>query len=118
MIGGSGGDAVDVATVLRAALRKLSGSSAMTGDETLRQAEEAELARRVQGGDDIVSPLADADERDIEGALRPRRLAEFIGQARVREQLSLVLRAPCGAGGRRITCCWPGRPAWARPRSR
>ena len=36
----------------------------MTGDETLRQAEEAELARRVQ--DDIVSPLADADERAIE----------------------------------------------------
>ena len=33
----------------------------MTGDETLRQAEEAELARRAQGDDDIVSPLADAD---------------------------------------------------------
>ena len=63
----------------------------MTGDETLRQAEEAELARRVQGGDDIVSPLADADERAIETALRPKRLTEFTGQARVREQLSLIL---------------------------
>jgi len=39
----------------------------------------------------VVSPLADADERAIEGALRPKRLADFIGQARVREQLSLVL---------------------------
>jgi holliday junction DNA helicase RuvB len=39
----------------------------------------------------LVSALADADERAIEGALRPRRLSEFIGQARVREQLSLVL---------------------------
>jgi holliday junction DNA helicase RuvB len=39
----------------------------------------------------LVSPLADADERFIEGALRPRRLNDFIGQARVREQLSLVL---------------------------
>ena len=39
----------------------------------------------------LVSPLADADERDIEGALRPKRLAELVGQARVREQLSLVL---------------------------
>ena len=27
----------------------------------------------------------------IEGALRPKRLSDFIGQARVREQLSLVL---------------------------
>jgi Holliday junction DNA helicase RuvB len=39
----------------------------------------------------VVSPLADADDRDIEGALRPKRLDEFVGQARVREQLSLVL---------------------------
>jgi Holliday junction DNA helicase RuvB len=39
----------------------------------------------------VVSPLADAEDRDVEGALRPRRLDEFVGQARVREQLSLVL---------------------------
>jgi Holliday junction DNA helicase RuvB len=41
----------------------------------------------------VVSPLADVDERAIEGALRPKRLDEFIGQARVREQLSLVLES-------------------------
>src|SRR6266496_3254575 len=70
----------------------------MTGDETLRQAEEAEHARRAQGGDDIVSPLADADERAIETALRPKRLTEFTGQARVREQLTLVLRGAQGRG--------------------
>jgi Holliday junction DNA helicase RuvB len=40
----------------------------------------------------VVSALADADERMIEGALRPKRLDEFVGQARVREQLTLVLR--------------------------
>ena len=42
-------------------------------------------------GDRLVSPLADADERVIESTLRPKRLNEFIGQARVKEQLSLVL---------------------------
>src|SRR5262249_57133269 len=41
--------------------------------------------------DRVVSPLADADERVIEGTLRQKRLNDFIGQARVREQLSLVL---------------------------
>ena len=41
--------------------------------------------------DRLVSPLAGADERVIEGALRPKRLSDFIGQGRVREQLSLVL---------------------------
>ena len=46
----------------------------------------------MSGTDRFVSPLADADERQIEGALRPKRLDEFIGQARVREQLTLVLR--------------------------
>jgi len=46
----------------------------------------------------MVSPLAEADEKAIEGALRPRRLAEFVGQARVREQLSLVLDGAMGRG--------------------
>jgi Holliday junction DNA helicase RuvB len=39
----------------------------------------------------VVSALADADDRLIEATLRPRRLNEFVGQSRVREQLSLVL---------------------------
>ncbi|MGO8887821.1 MAG: Holliday junction branch migration DNA helicase RuvB [Streptosporangiaceae bacterium] len=48
--------------------------------------------------DRFVSPLADADERAIEGALRPTRLTEFIGQNRVREQLSLVLEGALRRG--------------------
>src|SRR5437764_6084083 len=40
---------------------------------------------------EVVSPYADADDRVAEAALRPRRLAEFIGQERVRGQLALVL---------------------------
>jgi Holliday junction DNA helicase RuvB len=39
----------------------------------------------------IVESGADDDERVVEAALRPRRLAEFVGQERVREQLQLVL---------------------------
>src|SRR5262249_62289190 len=73
----------------------------MTGDETLRRAEEAELAARrarQDTGDEIVSPLADADERAIETALRPKRLTEFVGQARVREQLSLILQSALRRG--------------------
>src|ERR1700704_1172665 len=71
----------------------------MTGDETLRRAEEAEFAaRRGHQGDEIVSPLADADERVIETALRPKRLTEFTGQARVREQLSLTLTSALRRG--------------------
>jgi len=48
--------------------------------------------------DRFVSPLADADERIVEGALRPKRLAEFIGQNRVREQLSLLLEGAVRRG--------------------
>ena len=48
--------------------------------------------------DRVVSPLPETDERAIEGALRPKRLDEFIGQARVREQLSLMLRGALGRG--------------------
>ncbi|KGN38608.1 Holliday junction branch migration DNA helicase RuvB [Knoellia subterranea] len=42
----------------------------------------------------IVDAGADSDdERVVEAALRPKRLSEFPGQARVRDQLSLVLEA-------------------------
>jgi len=44
-----------------------------------------------EAGERLVSPLADADDRVIESTLRPKRLNDFIGQARVREQLSLLL---------------------------
>ena len=40
---------------------------------------------------DIVSPLAVLGEREVEASLRPKRLAEFPGQPKVREQLELVL---------------------------
>jgi Holliday junction DNA helicase RuvB len=41
----------------------------------------------------LVDADARPDEQEIEAALRPKRLAEFVGQPRVREQLSLVLEA-------------------------
>ena len=76
----------------------------MTGSEPAGPARGAEQDERV------VSALADADERAMETALRPKRLSEFIGQARVREQLSLVLRARCAAVVPPITCCCRGPP--------
>jgi holliday junction DNA helicase RuvB len=41
----------------------------------------------------VVSAFAAPGEREAEVSLRPRSLAEFIGQARVREQLELLLRS-------------------------
>jgi holliday junction DNA helicase RuvB len=82
----------------------------VTGSEdSLGRAEAAELDRRrgsadadagaganpgaAGRADRIVSPLAESDERAIETALRPRQLDDFVGQARVREQLSLLLKS-------------------------
>jgi Holliday junction DNA helicase RuvB len=42
---------------------------------------------------DLTTAEAEADERAIEAALRPRSLEEVIGQQRVRDQLGLVLEA-------------------------
>lgn len=50
------------------------------------------------GEDRLVAPDAGGEERAFEAALRPKRLDEFIGQARVREQLSLVLRGALRRG--------------------
>ncbi len=41
----------------------------------------------------VVDAGGDDDERIVEAALRPKRLAEFPGQPRVRDQLGLVLEA-------------------------
>jgi Holliday junction DNA helicase RuvB len=49
----------------------------------------SELERREADG--LARPEALEDEQQVEAALRPRRLAEFVGQRRVREQLSLLL---------------------------
>jgi Holliday junction DNA helicase RuvB len=43
--------------------------------------------------EDLVNPLPAVDEREVEASLRPRRLEEFVGQPKVREQLQLVLQS-------------------------
>ena len=41
----------------------------------------------------LVANTSETEERAIESALRPKNLDDFVGQARVRQQLSLVLEA-------------------------
>ena len=45
------------------------------------------------GADEVVSAYAAPEEREVETSLRPRQLADFIGQHRVREQLEVLLRS-------------------------
>jgi Holliday junction DNA helicase RuvB len=52
----------------------------------------------VSDEDDLATPELIVGERDDEATLRPRRLAEFVGQHRVREQLELVLQGATQRG--------------------
>ncbi|HEY2042637.1 MAG TPA: Holliday junction branch migration DNA helicase RuvB [Jatrophihabitans sp.] len=45
---------------------------------------------------DVVSPLPDIEETEVEASLRPKRLADFVGQPKVREQLQVVLEGALG----------------------
>ena len=62
------------------------------------------MSGRADTGDRLVDPGLTVDvpgledERQVEAALRPRTLGEFIGQRRVREQLGLVLDAAKARG--------------------
>ncbi|MHB0927707.1 MAG: Holliday junction branch migration DNA helicase RuvB [Candidatus Nanopelagicales bacterium] len=49
--------------------------------------------------EELVDATAHVDDLAVEGALRPRDLSEFVGQTRVREQLSLLLAAAQQRGG-------------------
>jgi Holliday junction DNA helicase RuvB len=51
-----------------------------------------------ESDDRLVSAVAEGEEHVVEAALRPKRLDEFIGQQRVREQLSLVLESALRRG--------------------
>jgi Holliday junction DNA helicase RuvB len=46
----------------------------------------------------FLTPAIGDDEEEVEQSLRPRRLDEFVGQARVKEQLSIALDAATGRG--------------------
>src|SRR3954463_2466795 len=58
-------------------------------DDTVTEEPEAE---------ESLSPLVRPGEREDESTPRPRTLAEFVGQPRVREQLELVLQGARGRG--------------------
>ena len=49
-------------------------------------------------GLEIIRLEVSEEDRQVEGALRPKTLSEFIGQHRVREQLDLILRAAVQRG--------------------
>ena len=46
----------------------------------------------------FLTPVLGDDEEEVERSLRPRRLDEFVGQARIKEQLSIALEAAKGRG--------------------
>lgn len=76
------------------------GGAEASAQAAMEAAELAFLEQR-QGRErraDLTDVTADADERAVEAALRPRSLDEVIGQERVREQLSLVLQAARSRG--------------------
>jgi len=65
----------------------------VSAEHARREAEELARCTRELVAGEIVRPEAIDEERVVEAALRPKRLAEFVGQERVREQLSLVLES-------------------------
>ena len=53
---------------------------------------------REQAAQRFTAPSRVPEDDELEGTLRPRRLDEFVGQARVKEQLSIALEAARGRG--------------------
>jgi holliday junction DNA helicase RuvB len=43
--------------------------------------------------EDLADPAVHPEDRDVEASLRPKRMTEFVGQPKVREQLQLVLES-------------------------
>ncbi len=58
------------------------------------------------------------EDEDAEQSLRPRSLAEYVGQDKVKKSLCVYMQAATSAASRWITCCCTARPGWARRRWR
>lgn len=48
--------------------------------------------------DDVLAGVAEPEEQEFEATLRPRTLAEFVGQEQVRRQIGLIIEAARGRG--------------------
>jgi len=48
--------------------------------------------------DSVVTPVLDPEDEELERSLRPKRLDDFVGQERVKEQLGIALEAAKGRG--------------------
>src|SRR4029450_9754693 len=66
-------------------------------------------------GVDVASPYPGGDERELEAALRPRKLADFVGQPKVREQLGLVLTSALRRGRPPDHVLLSGAPGLGKP---
>ena len=42
--------------------------------------------------DSFVTPVLDPEDEELERSLRPKRLGDFVGQERVKEQLGIELQ--------------------------
>jgi Holliday junction DNA helicase RuvB subunit len=65
--------------------------------------------------DDLVSPYVEDAELDAEASVRPRRLADFIAQHRVRDQLELLLKGAMGRGTPPDHILLSGPPGLGKP---
>ena len=52
----------------------------------------------VSVSDSVVTPVLDPEDEELERSLRPKRLDDFVGQERVKEQLGIALEAAKGRG--------------------
>jgi len=65
----------------------------------------------------ITAPAASPNEEAVERALRPQRLAEYVGQQRIREQFEIFIQAARGRAEALDHVLLFGPPGLARPRS-
>ena len=62
-----------------------------------------------------IAPQSRPEEVVVDAALRPRTLAEMVGQDRLRENLSILIQAARRVARRWITSCCMGRRGSGKP---
>lgn len=65
----------------------------LTSEQVIREALKPHCRKDMIEADRIISVQAKADEEVIDRAIRPKLLADYVGQPQVREQMDIFIKA-------------------------
>lgn len=64
----------------------------------------------------LISSVRNVEDAEVENVLRPRRMSQYVGQKKIKDNLSVYISAAKAEENTLITCCFTDLRDWEKPR--